>query len=85
VLECRWSAWFEGLRITGDELGQTIIVSPVVDRRPYTACPPRSGSWASRRSEMNLLAVLVLLIALDLAAWRWGHDSRDGRDWTPRR
>jgi hypothetical protein len=32
---------------------------------------------------MILLAVLVLLIALDLVAWRWGHDSRDGRDWTP--
>jgi hypothetical protein len=29
-----------------------------------------------------LLALLVLLIALDLGAWRWGHDSRDGRDWT---
>jgi hypothetical protein len=31
---------------------------------------------------MILLASLVLLIALDLAAWRRGHDSRDGRDWT---
>ena len=31
---------------------------------------------------MTLLAILVLLIVLDLAAWRWGHDSRDGRDWT---
>jgi hypothetical protein len=29
---------------------------------------------------MTLLIVLVLLIALDLVAWRWGHDSRDGRD-----
>jgi hypothetical protein len=25
--------------------------------------------------------ILALLIALDLAAWRWGHDSRDGGDW----
>jgi hypothetical protein len=24
---------------------------------------------------------LALLFALALAAWRWGHDSRDGRDW----
>jgi hypothetical protein len=30
---------------------------------------------------MTLLIVLALLLALDLAAWRWGHDSRDGRDW----
>jgi hypothetical protein len=26
---------------------------------------------------MTLLIVLALLLALDLAAWRWGHDSRD--------
>ena len=31
---------------------------------------------------MSLLILLVLLIALGVAAWRWGHDSRDGRDWT---
>jgi hypothetical protein len=30
---------------------------------------------------MPLLILLVLLIALDLAAWRWGHDSRDGHHW----
>jgi hypothetical protein len=30
---------------------------------------------------MTLLIVLALLLTLDLAAWRWGHDSRDGRDW----
>ena len=30
---------------------------------------------------MTLLIVLALLIALDLVAWRWGHDSRDGHDW----
>ncbi len=30
---------------------------------------------------MTLLILLVLLLALDLAAWRWGHDSRDGWDW----
>jgi hypothetical protein len=31
---------------------------------------------------MVLLIVLALLIALDVAAWLGGHDSRDGRDWT---
>ncbi|HEV2825593.1 MAG TPA: hypothetical protein VG035_10380 [Actinomycetota bacterium] len=31
---------------------------------------------------MSLLILLVLLIALGVAAWRWGYDSRDGRDWT---
>ena len=30
---------------------------------------------------MEALILLTLLIALDLAAWRWGHDSRDGYDW----
>ena len=29
---------------------------------------------------MEVLILLTLLIALDLAAWRWGHDSRDGHD-----
>jgi hypothetical protein len=30
---------------------------------------------------MTLLIFLALLLAFDLAAWRWGHDSRDGRGW----
>jgi hypothetical protein len=30
---------------------------------------------------MTLLIVLALLIALDLAVWRWGHDSHDDQDW----
>jgi hypothetical protein len=32
---------------------------------------------------MTLLIFLALLLALALAAPRWGHDSRDGRDWKP--
>jgi hypothetical protein len=32
---------------------------------------------------MSLLVFLALLFALALTAWRWGHDSRDGRDWNP--
>jgi hypothetical protein len=32
---------------------------------------------------MVVLLFLTLLVVLDLAAWRWGHDSRDGRDWGP--
>jgi HAMP domain-containing protein len=35
----------------------------------------------SRRLDMALLSVLVLLLVLDLVAWRWGYDSRDGHDW----
>ena len=31
---------------------------------------------------MEVLILLTLLIALDLAAWRWGHDSRDSNDWS---
>src|SRR6266536_5006057 len=29
---------------------------------------------ADRRAGMNLLILFALLIVLDLAAWRWGHD-----------
>ncbi len=29
---------------------------------------------------MGLLIFVALLVVLDLAAWMWGRDSRDGRD-----
>ena len=29
---------------------------------------------------MSLLIVLALFIALDVAAWLWGQDSRDGHE-----
>lgn len=32
---------------------------------------------------ITLLAILAFLGALDLAALRWGKDSRDGLDWQP--
>jgi hypothetical protein len=32
VLDSGWSAWFEGLRVTGDEHGQTTIAGPVADQ-----------------------------------------------------
>ena len=35
------------------------------------------------RMTMGLEIVLVLLILLDVAAWLWGADSRDGFDWNP--
>ncbi len=31
VLSSGWSAWFEGLRVTSDEAGQTVIAGPVAD------------------------------------------------------
>lgn len=31
---------------------------------------------------MGVWIVLGVLIVLDLAAWLWGHDSRDGQSWT---
>jgi hypothetical protein len=31
---------------------------------------------------MTLLILIALLLVLDLAVWRWGYDSRDGRDWS---
>ena len=32
VLEPHWSDWFEGLQVTSDERGQTIIAGPVTDQ-----------------------------------------------------
>jgi hypothetical protein len=32
VLEPRWSAWFEGLQVTSDQGGQTVIAGPVTDQ-----------------------------------------------------
>jgi hypothetical protein len=34
---------------------------------------------------MLLLVLLLVFLALNATAWRWGHDSRDGRDWTVER
>jgi hypothetical protein len=32
VLDGGWSAWFDGMRVTSDERGQTLIAGPVVDQ-----------------------------------------------------
>ena len=32
VLDSGWSAWFDGLRVTNDQHGQTTIAGPVVDQ-----------------------------------------------------
>jgi hypothetical protein len=32
VLDDRWSAWFEGMRVTTDQPGQTTIAGPVTDQ-----------------------------------------------------
>ena len=32
VLDSGWSAWFDGLRVTSDQHGQTTIAGPVVDQ-----------------------------------------------------
>jgi hypothetical protein len=32
VLGSGWSAWFDGLRVTSDEHGQTVIAGPVTDQ-----------------------------------------------------
>jgi hypothetical protein len=32
ALDSRWSAWFEGLTVTSDESGQTVIAGPVADQ-----------------------------------------------------
>jgi hypothetical protein len=32
VLDPSWSAWFEGLRVSSDQAGQTTIAGPVADQ-----------------------------------------------------
>ncbi len=32
VLDSGWSAWFDGLKVTSDERGQTVIAGSVVDQ-----------------------------------------------------
>ena len=32
ALDGRWSAWFEGLRVTSDAGGRTLIAGPVTDQ-----------------------------------------------------
>ena len=33
LLDAGWSAWFDGLQVTGDgQLGQTVIAGPVADQ-----------------------------------------------------
>ena len=32
VLDGRWSAWFDGLEVTGDSSGATTIAGPVIDQ-----------------------------------------------------
>ena len=32
VLDSRWSAWFEGLTVSSDQPGQTLIAGPVTDQ-----------------------------------------------------
>ena len=35
---------------------------------------------------MELLVVLLLLVAIDVALWRgWGTDTRDNENWDPSR
>jgi hypothetical protein len=32
VLDSGWSAWFDGLQVTSDQHGQTIIAGPIADQ-----------------------------------------------------
>jgi hypothetical protein len=50
---------------------------PFAGGREALPVPGRGGAEG-----MEVLILLTLLIALDLAAWRWGHDSRDGHSGT---
>ena len=32
MLDSRWSAWFDGLQMTSDQRGHTVIAGPVTDQ-----------------------------------------------------
>jgi hypothetical protein len=32
VLDSTWSAWFDGLQVTSDQAGHTLLAGPVVDQ-----------------------------------------------------
>lgn len=32
VLDSHWSAWFEGLQISSDESGETLLAGPITDQ-----------------------------------------------------
>jgi hypothetical protein len=74
-----------GARSTGAPPPAGSCPSEVTRPNPgHRAHMAASGPRARTRPtgvDVTLLIVLALLIALDLVAWRWGHDSRDGQDW----
>ena len=37
-----------------------------------------------KRKEVETMVALLIVILLALVVWRFGTDSRDGRDWSPR-
>jgi hypothetical protein len=45
VLDSRWSAGFEGLRITSDQAGQTTIASPLADQAALQRLLARIRDW----------------------------------------
>lgn len=32
---------------------------------------------------MAVLVLVTIIVAIDVAGWFWGADSRDGKDWQP--
>jgi hypothetical protein len=79
ILDGRWSAWFEGRRITGDELGQAIIVSPVVDQEALHGLPAKIRSWASNCSGCNV----PTLTDSDMEACDAAGSEPEARAWKP--
>ena len=51
VLHRHWSAWFDGLDVSGDKPGRTTIADPDVEQAACTAC------WQVRDLGLELLAV----------------------------
>ena len=45
-LDTRWAAWFDGLTLTHDSDGTTIIDGPVADQAALTACSRKCATWA---------------------------------------
>jgi hypothetical protein len=52
-------------------------------QRTLAFLPLSAGGGSEDPARMMLLLLVLALMGLSLISYRWGADSRDGRDWTP--
>ena len=58
-LDSRWSAWFDGMVLTNEANGETVLFGPVMDQAAL-------HSLLMKVHTLNLMLISVLLIETDL-------------------